>query len=178
MIREGEIINLAGTSCEVIRCRTCGVIFAMSHDVLKNQRKEGGYHTCPNGHSRGWDEKNSENARARREAERNKQRLAQMEDELREAKRAAMLEKRTAAAYKGQVTKLKKRARAGVCPCCNRHFTNLERHMASKHPDMDPAEPLKVIEGAEALGYDQVTIKAVGRSFQAMIDHIKKEIEK
>jgi hypothetical protein len=29
---------------------------------------------------------------------------------------------------------MKKRAVAGVCPCCNRHFRELERHMASKHP--------------------------------------------
>ena len=21
-----------------------------------------------------------------------------------------------------------------VCPCCNRHFTDLQKHMASKHP--------------------------------------------
>ena len=27
-------------------------------------------------------------------------------------------------------------AKAGTCPCCNRTFTNLARHMASKHKDV------------------------------------------
>lgn len=43
--------------------------------------------------------------------------------------------KRSAAAYKGAATRLKNRAKAGVCPCCNRTFQNLARHMASQHPD-------------------------------------------
>lgn len=51
----------------------------------------------------------------------------------------AMLKARTNA-YKGNVTKLKKRASAGLCPCCNRHFTNLQRHIASKHPDINKEE--------------------------------------
>jgi hypothetical protein len=44
-------------------------------------------------------------------------------------------EQRSHSATKGQLTKTKKRIGNGVCPCCNRHFTNVERHMASKHPD-------------------------------------------
>lgn len=43
--------------------------------------------------------------------------------------------KRQRDAQKGQVTRLKNRAAAGMCPCCNRHFTNLERHMGTKHPE-------------------------------------------
>lgn len=43
--------------------------------------------------------------------------------------------KRVAAANKGQVTKMKNRAANGVCQCCNRTFQNLQRHMATKHPD-------------------------------------------
>jgi hypothetical protein len=46
--------------------------------------------------------------------------------------------KRSAAAFKGQVTRLKGRAKAGFCPCCNRSFSQLERHMASKHPNFSP----------------------------------------
>ena len=38
-------------------------------------------------------------------------------------------------AAKGQISKLKKRASAGVCPCCNRSFQNLRRHMGNKHPE-------------------------------------------
>lgn len=44
-------------------------------------------------------------------------------------------------AARGQVTRLKNRAAAGVCPCCNRTFHQLVRHMAAKHPDF-AAEPV------------------------------------
>jgi len=43
-------------------------------------------------------------------------------------------EQRSKAAIKGQVTKIKKRVKNGVCPCCNRSFKNLGGHMSSKHP--------------------------------------------
>ncbi|MBV6448554.1 hypothetical protein [Nitrosomonas sp.] len=41
---------------------------------------------------------------------------------------------RSARAYKGQATKIKRRVGRGVCPCCNRHFENLERHMHMVFP--------------------------------------------
>lgn len=36
---------------------------------------------------------------------------------------------------KGQLTKTKKRLAGGVCPCCNRSFVSLAKHMANQHPD-------------------------------------------
>ena len=44
---------------------------------------------------------------------------------------------RKLSASKGQMTKLKNRVKNGVCPCCNRTFVNLLRHMKSKHPEYD-----------------------------------------
>lgn len=35
---------------------------------------------------------------------------------------------------KAAKTKLQNRAKNGVCPCCNRTFRNLQRHMTTKHP--------------------------------------------
>lgn len=49
---------------------------------------------------------------------------------------------RSAAAFKGHATRKGKqleRVKAGVCPCCNRHFKNLERHMTGQHPDFNPS---------------------------------------
>lgn len=37
----------------------------------------------------------------------------------------------------------KKRASAGVCPCCNRTVSQMARHMQAKHPDYNVV-PLKV----------------------------------
>jgi uncharacterized small protein (DUF1192 family) len=42
--------------------------------------------------------------------------------------------KRSRNAYKGLFGRTKKRVAAGVCPCCNRTFENLARHMAGEHP--------------------------------------------
>lgn len=44
----------------------------------------------------------------------------------------------SARAHKGHATRAKKRAAAGMCPCCNRTFKQLTRHLASQHPDYEP----------------------------------------
>lgn len=54
--------------------------------------------------------------------------------ELREAA------ERQAAAARGQVTKIKKRVGNGVCPCCNRTFSDLQRHMHTQHPEFKAKE--------------------------------------
>lgn len=41
---------------------------------------------------------------------------------------------------KGQLAKVKNRVKNGVCPCCNRSFSDLRRHMESKHPDYNLKE--------------------------------------
>jgi hypothetical protein len=38
-------------------------------------------------------------------------------------------------AEKAAKTKLKRRVANGVCPCCKRHFDNLQRHIHSQHPE-------------------------------------------
>jgi DNA repair exonuclease SbcCD ATPase subunit len=43
-------------------------------------------------------------------------------------------------AQKGVTTRIKNRASNGVCPCCNRTFQNLARHMHTKHPDFAKSE--------------------------------------
>jgi hypothetical protein len=48
---------------------------------------------------------------------------------------------RSAKAFKGQVTRIRNRVKNGVCPCCNRTFQNLMRHMATEHPEYATAEP-------------------------------------
>lgn len=42
-------------------------------------------------------------------------------------------------AQKAATTRAKKRHAAAVCPCCQRSFVQLRRHMATKHPNYDPA---------------------------------------
>jgi len=131
--------TLDGSSYTSSNCITCGVVYFVPSSVWNEQQNNGGFHYCPSGHKQGWDKSDSEAARVRRERDRLKQRLAEEKDSHREAMGRAQKNldnaNRRAAAHKGNVTKLKKRASAGVCPCCSRTFQNLARHMHSKHPD-------------------------------------------
>lgn len=91
----------------------------------------------------------------RRERDRLKQIAAQKDDDiLAERERGDRANARadhnanSARAYKGVATKLKKRVVNGVCPCCNRHFRELESHMRTKHPDFPKAAIVEGVDGA------------------------------
>lgn len=120
-----------GTRCEEMQCITCGVSYTVPCVVADHQRKHGGYHHCPNGHSQGWGKGNTEFDRIRQERDLLKQNEARLEDELRAAQKKA--------------EKVAKRVAAGVCPCCTRTFSNMARHMKTKHPDYNVV-PLKAIK--------------------------------
>lgn len=99
----------------------------MPTPMYDRQYQNGGFHHCPNGHSQGWNKDGCENARLRRERDSVKQQMARLEDEKREQiARAVRAEQEN--------SKLKQRARGGACPCCQRSFTNVARHMKTKHP--------------------------------------------
>ncbi len=114
-------------------CPKCGIEYAAPKEFMDEARKDPKiFFHCPNGHSRHFSE--SEADRLRKERDRLAQRIAEKDDRIREEReRADAAERRTAAA-RGQVTKIKNRVGHGVCPCCNRTFENLHRHMATKHP--------------------------------------------
>lgn len=118
------------------KCPVCGILYGVDADVMayKWSRRSGGDDNgwyCPNGHYLVYTE--TEADRLKRERDRLAQQIAQRDDEINE------LNKRLSA-QRGQVTRLRNRAKAGLCPCCNRHFTNLERHVATKHPDFQANE--------------------------------------
>jgi DNA repair exonuclease SbcCD ATPase subunit len=102
---------------------------------------------CVHGHPRHWPQGKSEEQKLReqleaerRERARAQQNIAMWQDEAREAKERATRERIRANAYKGHATRITKRAKAGVCPCCNRTFQSLAKHMAAKHPQFTPIE--------------------------------------
>lgn len=133
------------TNYDYKKCPICGIHYAVDADVMaykacapKSDRNRGW--CCPNGHSLVYTI--SETDVQRRRAEK-------AEQEVEYQRQRANTAERSITAHKGQITKLKRRVKVGVCLCCNRTFQNLARHMASKHPDMDPEEPLKIIEGGK-----------------------------
>lgn len=104
-------------------CPVCGIHYAIDKTVMdyksglpKGHEQQPWY--CPNGHSLIFVE--SDLDRQRRRAERAEQEKARLEDELRLSQQREQ--------------KLKRRAAAAVCPCCNRSFANVSRHIRHMHP--------------------------------------------
>lgn len=107
----------------------CGIHLAIPEDLyaLANRKEKTLY--CPLGHrfifSRRMEHELEE---ARKDARRAREREAAVRDLLTH-------EEHSHRATRGHLTRQKKRVAAGVCPCCNRSFKDLARHMAGQHPD-------------------------------------------
>ena len=123
-----------------IHCGQCGIKFLVPDYWHKTKTQDSTTWFCPNGHKQYYPQGETEEDKLRRELQRAQQRLAEKDDAVRRQRELREAAERSAAAYRGQVTKIKKRAGKGVCPCCNRHFTNLQRHMASQHPNFAESE--------------------------------------
>ena len=118
-----------GIRLEVHECGTCGVLFGMSIGFANNRRNDHQAWYCPNGHSlvaKEWKAKVLQ-----REIDRLKQDATRLGDE----RRAAEVE---AAELKTANFKLMRRIGAGTCPCCKRTFSDVRRHMKTKHPNIVP----------------------------------------
>lgn len=120
-----------------LECFRCKVMFWLPDDLYRSSRRdEAIFFYCPHGHRQHFPAGETAETKLRRERDRLKQDQARLEDELRRQRQLRDAAERSASAYKGQTTRLKNRAKAGLCPCCNRHFDNLQRHIATKHPDI------------------------------------------
>jgi hypothetical protein len=116
-----------------IKCGQCGERWCLDTATYETLQRSSATFHCPWGHLRHFPQGESEMDKLRRERDRLKQDAARLEEWARLATEARDRADRQAAAARGQVTRLKNRAAAGVCPCCNRSFENLRRHMAVKH---------------------------------------------
>lgn len=126
-MRQTQTIEF-GVELTTINCGECSATYAINERYRQNRERDGdGWH-CPYCQV-GWGyfgrgkveklEKQLATARKRKE-------WAEQEAKNAEYRRRA---------EKAAKTRLKNRIGKGVCPCCNRSFVNLARHMESKHPD-------------------------------------------
>lgn len=128
-----DTITYTTTSCCV-----CGVLFALTSEYENARRRDHKDFYCPNGHPLAFNGPSEAEKRAQR-AEEEAERFRRERDA--ETVRAEFWAKEHKATKqeltttKGQLTKTKKRLAGGVCPCCNRSFVSLAKHMASQHPD-------------------------------------------
>lgn len=83
------------------------------------------------GHQQHYVQGETEETKLRRERDRLQQQIAQRDDEI--------------AAQGRKIKRLNKRASAGICPCCQRTFSNMAQHMKHQHPEFVAEGGAKVV---------------------------------
>lgn len=128
------------TTYVIRECNTCGIQFAVTEDFIERRDDHKGFY-CPNGHNLYFPQKSDadklrdqlkEQERQTKKAEYEGFLYKQEYDREHEAHQATSKQLSTT---KGQLTKTKKRIAGGACPCCNRSFVDLHKHMHTQHPE-------------------------------------------
>lgn len=132
---------------EIGPCYLCKEPMWMTRESWVTYKRSGQTFHCIHGHKQCFvaGKTDAQKLREELDAERQKRQRAEQntaywEDAAREAGKRAETERRRANGYKGFAAKITKRAKAGICPCCNRYFVKLARHMTAKHPTFTPLE--------------------------------------
>lgn len=125
-------------------CATCGVIFAMTTELEKHRREDGGSFCCPNGHSMtfGKGTLKADREAALKRAEQAEADRQYYQDQLRREREGHRHTTAQLHGTKGALKKAQKRAAAALCPVqgCNRQIVQMKRHLETKHPDYTPQE--------------------------------------
>lgn len=114
-------------------CCTCAVIFFVPTDLQKRAKADSRSFYCPNGHPQSYRE--TEAARLRKQLEESTAALQSEKKRKEWAEEALRLKTEWANKLTKEAKRLKKRAAAGVCPCCHRTVAQMARHIKTKHPD-------------------------------------------
>lgn len=109
-------------------CYKCGIPFMFPNYQKKRLVASQELFYCPNGHPQHYCGK-TEAQKLKDELELQKQQHQRAQQQLSDTLLDTMNERNK---LKQQV----KRIHKGVCPCCNRTFVNVQRHMETKHPDV------------------------------------------
>lgn len=106
-------------------CPDCGILYGVPVNFIMVRQKDHRIFTCPNGHQRYFPSKSREEE-LEEELQQERQRHYQLESQNKK------LNKQLDETLE-QINRAKKRANAGLCPHCRRHFVNVERHIQTKH---------------------------------------------
>jgi len=129
-VTRGQTIT-AETTIVAETCANCGIVFGLGAHFMQERRNDHKGFYCPNGHSLSYSQKS--------EAEQLRQQLKSAESRATSWKDQAETSENRRRAQKGVTTRLKNRIANGVCPCCQRSFVDLARHIAGQHPDFTKA---------------------------------------
>lgn len=120
-------------------CISCGTAFAMEAGLMRHARQLGPKCSfyCPNGHPMVY--KTSEADTLRGELSVAQGRVTELETAVANAKAQGAWEEKRRIEAERRTARAIKRANAGVCPQCHRTFSQVARHIASKHTPLPPA---------------------------------------
>lgn len=88
---------------------------------------------CPNGHVQSY--QTSEADKLRKELAETRSREERTKLERDRAQQLARILEAQKATAEGKLKRAKKRAAAGVCPCCHRTVKQMVEHIKTKHPE-------------------------------------------
>lgn len=131
---EGSTYTFYGSvTMETIICYKCNIPFAVPQGLKKYLQNSKDDFYCPHGHSQAYVESTLERERKKhqRELEEKDRIAARLRSDL---SNADYVKNNLEKDLKKERLKLK-RVHNGVCPCCNRFFSNLSKHMETKHPE-------------------------------------------
>lgn len=128
------IEHYVGTEKLVVERCWCGILHAIPESLDKQARGES-RHTvyCPLGHD--WVVRETAAQKLQKELQRERQQHDQTRAALADEKVEVRRQRHLVNAERSAKTRIKNRVANGVCPCCTRSFSNLRRHMESKHPN-------------------------------------------
>jgi hypothetical protein len=95
---------------------------------------------CAYGHEAIFSEDETEADKLRRERDRLVQQMAQRDDVIRQQGKELEREQAAVRALKDGSARARKRAKAGVCPCCHRTIRQMALHMRTQHPEFTATE--------------------------------------
>jgi hypothetical protein len=124
-----------------INCGECGGTYALTEQYRHQRERDGGGWHCPYCQVGYGYANNNENARLKKELEAEKKRKEWAQQEATNQRIAKEEWQRKEQGQRAAKTRIKNRVSKGVCPCCNRTFQDLGRHMAGQHPDYGNPEP-------------------------------------
>lgn len=138
---------------DTVTCCKCGIEFGMPRHFLRGLREDSKkWFYCPSGHIQHFTSE-TELDKTRRELDRTKKRLDWAEQNARHEREQKQKTQRHLQRTESAFKRMKTRIGAGVCPCCDRTFQNIQNHMQTKHPDYKdrPVEKESVLLDREEL---------------------------
>ena len=114
-------------------CDNCGGVFSIVEQFRAEKQRAGGWWYCPYCGSH-WHYITNQVEELKKEKARLQSKLERKEAYARDLRQEKEALRKSRAAVQGHLTRQKNRIKHGVCPCCNRTFKDLGRHMKGQHP--------------------------------------------